>query len=344
MAQQETYPSTVVEILRNLYFSSTPLNSIDLQEALKKAGIDLDPRTIRYHISNLEEGDIVHRLGKRGVILTKKGIEEAKTLLVFDRIGLASLETQKMLLECNFDIDKCKGKLIVNVITCPKERIMEALECLDKVASSSIIVSPLIGLIDEDQKFWNIRIDPGKVGIAAVSSTNYESIFRRDGVPLETASTGLYKLSDYAPKGFIDLICHSGTTISPGQLLCRGRYTQVSKYLETGSGYVTASIKTFPSFYCDRAMEIAGTLGKRHFNSLFEMGCAMPENYRMTIQDRNKGYLLVYGGANYFAPLIEKGITEEIHITGALFRMEDMLTPGEALDKLRKGQPAYHGF
>jgi hypothetical protein len=91
-------------------------------------------------------------------------------------------------------------------------------------------------------------------------------------------------------------------------------------------------------------MEIAGTLGKRHFNSLFEMGCAMPENYRMTIQDRNKGYLLVYGGANYFAPLIEKGITEEIHITGALFRMEDMLTPGEALDKLRKGQPAYHGF
>ncbi len=344
MSQQETYPSTVVEIFRNLYLSNSPLHSIDLKEALKKAGIVLDSRTIRYHMSNLEEEGIVRRLGKKGVVLTKKGIEEAKTLLVFERIGLASLETQKMLLECDFDIERCRGKLIVNVITCPKDTITEALECLNEVSGSSVIVSPLIGLLDEDQKIWNIRIDPGQVGIAAVSSTNYESIFRRRGVPLETTSTGLYKLCDDKPKGFIEIICHSGTTISPGQLLCQGRYTQVMTYIETGSGYVTASIKTFPSFYCDQAMDIAANLGERHFNSVFETGCTMPENYRISIQDRNKGYLLVYGGANYFAPLIERGITKEIHITGALFSMEDMMTPEEALKKLRKGESVYHRF
>ena len=344
MLQQETYPNTVIEILRNLYLSNSPLHSTDLREALRRAGIELDSRTIRYHMSNLEEEGIVYRLGKKGVVLTKKGIEEAKTLLVFDRIGLASLETQKMLLECDFDVERCMGKLIVNVITCPRDNLIEALECLNEVSDSSVIVSPLIGLFDEDQKVWNMRIDSGKVGIAAVSSTNYESIFRRRGVPLETASTGLYRLGDDAPKGFIEIICHSGTTISPGQLLCQGRYTQVSKYLETGSGYVTASVKTFPSFYCDQAMNIAGSLGERHFNSIFETGCTMPENYRMSIQDRNKGYLLVYGGANYFAPLIERGITGEMHITGALFQMEDMMTPQKTLEALRKGESVYHRF
>ncbi|MBO8154413.1 NrpR regulatory domain-containing protein [Thermovirga sp.] len=330
-----SYPPAVIEILRNLYFSGDPLHSTALQKALSMAGINLDSRTIRYHVSSLESKGFVQRLGKKGVILTPKGIEEVKALLVFERIGMTSLETQKLLEQCDFDIEKKTGKIIVNLATCPKDSIYEVLENLNNISSSSIIISPLIGLIGEEQRVWNINIPKGQIGIATISSTNYESIFFRNGVPLTNSATGLFKIEQNKPKGFTELICHSGTTISPGQLLCKGLYTQVSKYLETGSGYVTASIKVFPSFYCERAIKIANYLKQHLLNSVFEMGCIMPENYRMSVNDRNKGYIIVFGGANYLAPLIEKNFTSDIHIASLLFDLENMFTPKEILLKIK---------
>ena len=61
MFEIEAYPDTIVEILRILYFSGGIQASGDLQNALRKRSIDLELRTIRYHLANLEKDGIVHR-------------------------------------------------------------------------------------------------------------------------------------------------------------------------------------------------------------------------------------------------------------------------------------------
>ncbi|MCF7935201.1 MAG: ribonuclease R, partial [Synergistales bacterium] len=79
---KQSYPPTQVEILRVLYFSESSQNAVDLQNTLAMRDMPLDPRTVRYHLSSLEELGLIERSGKRRVELTEKGIEEAKMLFV----------------------------------------------------------------------------------------------------------------------------------------------------------------------------------------------------------------------------------------------------------------------
>ncbi|WP_240910945.1 hypothetical protein [Thermococcus sp. MV5] len=42
-----------------------------------------------------------------------------------------------------------------------------------------------------------------------------------------------------------------------------------------------------------------------------EYSCAIPESKRLSIMDKNKGYLVIYGDADYFAPIVETGISKK---------------------------------
>jgi repressor of nif and glnA expression len=44
----------------------------------------------------------------------------------------------------------------------------------------------------------------------------------------------------------------------------------------------------------------------------------------MSYKDRNRGYMLIYGGANFFAPLVEQGIAGELSISHSIYQSERM--------------------
>ncbi len=331
----ENYSPTIIEILRSLYFSETPQTSGELQQTLEKRGIFLDPRTIRYHLSNLEELELLTRIGKKGALLTKEGIEEAKGLLVFDRVGLPSLETEKILMETDFNPLTRKGRLIVNLILLNEEDLVLALEELVLLSEKSVIVSPLIGLVREGERLWNCSVPKGNIGILCISSVNYDAVFQKAGIQLETTATGLYRMKNGQPRGFTELISHHGTTLSPGELLIKGGYTSISDYIETGSGYLTAGIKTFPSFLYDKVISLIDQYCEKNiFNDVAEKNSVMSPLFSMSARDRNRGYFIVFGGANYFGSLIEKGITKNLKISSCLYPVEKMARPSEIIDRL----------
>jgi len=47
--------------------------------------------------------------------------------------------------------------------------------------------------------------------------------------------------------------------------------------------------------------------------------------------DKNKGYLVVYGGANYFAPIVETGISKKLEIARDLYEIQKMKEPEKVL-------------
>lgn len=331
----DNYSPTIIEIFRILYFSETPQTSGELQQSLEKRGISLDSRTIRYHLANLEDLKLITKIGKKGALLTKEGIEEAKGLLVFDRVGLPSLETEKILMESDFNISTNKGRLIVNTLFLKKEELEPALKELIKLTEQSVIVSPLVGLASEGERLWNCTVPDGHAGIVCLSSMNYDAVLQKNGISVETIATGLYRIKDWDPKGFTEMISHHGTTISPGELLIRGRYTSVSDYVNTGTGYLTAAIKTFPSFLYDKVISILDEYSeKKIFNGVVEKNYVMSPLFRMSARDRNRGYFIAFGGANYFASLIEKGITKNLKISSCLYPVEKMSRPSEIIKQL----------
>ena len=329
----EEYPPTVIEILRSLYFSEDPLTSVELRNQLAKRGFTLDDRTIRYHLSNLEKDGLVMRFGRKGVLLTPEGSEEARAIFVFDRIGISSMETEMLIVKSDLDFCANKGKVIVNVTSVPEERFDEALSLLKEVSNSNVIVSPLVAILEGGRRIWNYRVPEGQKAILCLSSANYDVVLRRCGVYIETVATGLFRLQNYKGRGFVDIISHSGTTLSPGELLVRGRFTDVISAVRKGNGCVTAAIKTFPSFMYEVVVETIKNCQNDNMSGLFELGYLMPPKYQMSIKDRTRGYMLVFGGANYFAPLVECGITPALSIASGLYDIGNMQLPHNINEK-----------
>ncbi|MCF7936091.1 MAG: DUF128 domain-containing protein, partial [Synergistales bacterium] len=269
---------------------------------------------------------------------TEKGIEEAKMLFVFDRIGLASLETQKLHYECDYELGGDSGRVVVNLLCLPEERLSEALCELVPVSASGLTVSPLVGMVRSGGRVGNIRIPQGHVGLVAISSSTLDALFKREGIFVETSSTGLLVVDGHEVMGFTELICHAGTTLSPGELLVLGRYTRVERAVHDGHGAVTACIKTFPTFQCEQAGRLVERLERAGFTPVIDFGCVLPEQYRLDVHDRNKGYMLVYGGANLFAPLIELGYASEIHIATLLYNIGEMREPAVLLEEFDDGR------
>ncbi|KRT34452.1 DUF128 domain-containing protein [Acetomicrobium hydrogeniformans] len=325
----EEYPPTVIEILRSLYFSEDPLTSVELKEQLDKRGFSIDDRTVRYHLSNLEKEGLITRFGRKGVMLTVEGSEEARAIFVFDRIGLSSMETEMLIMKSDLDPCSNKGKVIVNITSVPEELKDEALSLLAEVSESNVIVSPLVAVLPQGKRIWNYRVPEGRCAILCLSSANYDVALRRCGVYVETVATGLFRLQGYKGKGFVDVISHSGTTLSPGELLIRGGFTDVMSAVRTGKGCVTAAIKTFPSFMYEKVVEAIKDCKNDNISGLFELGYLMPPKYQMSIKDRTRGYMLIFGGANYLAPLVECGITDALSIASGLYDIEDMRLPKE---------------
>ena len=83
--------------------------------------VHFDDRTIRYHLSNLEKDGLVTRLGRKGVLLTPDGSEEARAIFVFDRIGMSSMETEMLIVKSDLDLCANKGKVIETSLLCQKK-------------------------------------------------------------------------------------------------------------------------------------------------------------------------------------------------------------------------------
>jgi len=331
----EEYPETVVEIIRILYFSGKLQTSGSLQEALEKRGIEIETRTIRYHLTNLEKHSIVRRFGNRGVILTDLGIEEAKMLLVFDRVGGLAMETERLSLECEYTPSAKCGTIMVNSLLVDEDKTEEALQVLLEAAKSRVIVSSRLGILRPGQRMWNYEIPQGKNALIGVSSRNYDVLLQQMRVPTETSATFLYCIEGGRPKGIADIISHTGTTLSPGELLIRGKYTSVSDVVSRGSGLVTAAIKTFPSVFFDEVKKRLESLDTTLFSGLVELKAQIPHSYRMSYKDRNRGYMIVYGGANFLAPLVERNLAEKLSISHGLYDVERMLPVEQRIESLR---------
>ncbi|MBC7331155.1 MAG: DUF128 domain-containing protein [Synergistetes bacterium] len=323
----EEPPGTLIEIVKNLYFQETPVNSFYLQKQLRKAGFDVDSRTVRYHLLNLEKEGKVRRFGRKGVMLTEKGIEEAKIILLSERFGEMTLESEKVFGECDYDLNTNEGAVAVNMAVLKEDLLEEALDLLFEVGRKEAVISPLFAIERGPKRIKTTIIGEDEVAILVLSSMNYDLIFQRAGVPIESVATGVLSIEKDSIKGFSEVIIHAGTTISPSELLIRGGYTSVAYYAKTGTGYVMGAIKTFPSVLYDKVLELIRKIEKSPLKRPLSHGFVLPPRFRFSMSDRHRGYIITFGGANYLAPLVEKGLTKSIKVASASYRVELMMEP-----------------
>ena len=124
-----------VSILKVLSESQIPLGARVLAERLKECGVELGERAVRYHLKRLDERGLTRLVGRRdGRVLTKLGAEEMGCALVKDKIGFAISRIELLAFRTDFDYEKRRGLIPVNVSFFAKSKFKRALEALLKVA------------------------------------------------------------------------------------------------------------------------------------------------------------------------------------------------------------------
>src|SRR4030042_6488083 len=76
-------------ILKVLSGSQEALGARVIAHRLKDHGVKLGERAVRYHLKLMDERGLTQLIGRDGRIITASGIEELKSALVRDKVGLA---------------------------------------------------------------------------------------------------------------------------------------------------------------------------------------------------------------------------------------------------------------
>jgi hypothetical protein len=244
--------------------------------------------------------------------------------MVYERLGNPSPTFNNLVFGCNFNLERFEGNTPSIVVFIPKEKFEKALEILEEVSTLKMFPSRLLAISDEDENIGHLVVPESHVGIGCISSAIYDVVFLKHGVYTEPLATGIYEIVKGQPICFVELISHAGSTISPGELLIRSGHTSVSSIVETGNGYVTAAIRRFPSIFYDLAEDLIEKMKDSGIEGVIEHINRVPDYERIDLSDVSKSRIIVYGGGNYFAPLVEKNLVKEIHINATLIDVDEM--------------------
>ena len=79
----------IISILKIINESSQPVGARLVARQLTDHGVELGERAVRYHLKLMDERGLTKLVGRDGRLITDSGIEELKSALVRDKVGLS---------------------------------------------------------------------------------------------------------------------------------------------------------------------------------------------------------------------------------------------------------------
>jgi repressor of nif and glnA expression len=232
------------------------IGSREISRQLKLYGVDLTERTVRYHLKILDEKGFTKVFGKEGRKITERGREELSRALVSERVGFVISKIESLSYLTNFDIEKEKGDIILNVSFIPEDSLKDALKVMGGVFQSMYVMSDRIAIARAGERIGDIVVPEGKVGLGTVCSVTINGIFLKAGIPVVSKFGGVLEIEDGNPSRFLALISYEGSSLDPLVVFIRSKMTAVLDAIKKHSGRVLASFREIPVVSLQRAIEL----------------------------------------------------------------------------------------
>lgn len=317
---------TMLAILRALEESPDGrLGSREISKRLSEHGIDLNERTVRYHMRILDERGYTNCTGRMGRVITPLGSREFCRAQVTSKLGFINKKIENLMCRVSFDPEESKGEVILNFTFFPKDRTADALEIMRPVFGSRLCLSDRVIMVGGGESFEGVRVPIGMAGFGTVCSITVNGIFLKCGIPVQSLYGGVLALEDGEPNRFTALISYSGTSLDPLELFIKSGMTDVSSAVRYGGGSILASFREIPSVALEKAEVLEARLKKTGFNGILALGRPNTELFEVPVGDDRAGMVLI-GGLNPIAILEENGIPT---VSAAMSAMIDFseLTP-----------------
>jgi repressor of nif and glnA expression len=322
-------------ILRILSESADALGARVIASRLKDYGFELGERAVRYHLRLMDERGLTYLMGQRdGRVLTDKGMEEVQSALVQDKVGFAISKIETLSFRTTFDPEKRSGLVPVNVSLFNREEFKRALKAMKPAFDNGYCVSNLVAIAPEGENLGEVKIPPGKMGLASVCSIVYNGVLLKASVPIDSRFGGLLQIRNHQPLRFVELIDYSGCSLDPSDIYVKANMTSVSDVVQKGEGKILANFREIPAICRTMAMKVIADFREAGFSGLVTIGdtgepvCEMPVGI-------NKVGMILLGGLNPIAAAEEAGVEADNLAMSTVMEYDGMVKFDEAVSDYR---------
>lgn len=313
----------LIEILRILYENHEPIGARLIADRMNERGYPIGERGVRYHLRILDERGMTQRQGYDGRIITESGINELNNALVGDRLGFINTRIEKLIYDTTFDLKTGQGKVITNTSIIDKDDFDRTIEVLRGVVNDTFSISPYIKIIEEGTVTSDIKIHPGKIGIATMCSITIDGILMKNGMPVNTRYGGILKVEKKKPVRFEDIIYYTGTTIDPMRIFISRKMTRVLDAVNTGDGVLLANLREIPESALSDAEKVLDAIMDLRIGGIAEIGKPGKAVLNAPVDTGRVG-IAAYAGVNGMAAVEEMGITVDTHPISTIVDFRDL--------------------
>ncbi len=299
-----------LQMMKILRESGAPLSSQRIQEQLVSRGMDISERTVRFHLQALDTLGFTGYKEKKGRFLTPGGLMELAKAHVYDRVGFLSSKIDDMTFKMSFNPENARGTVLVNLSLVDKVHRDAVAALVPPVFSSGLAHGTLMALIDEGDQIGDHLIPDGMMGLGTVCSITFNGALIQAGIPVTSVFGGLLEIHDRAPDRFTAVIRYDGTSLDPLEIYITSGMTSTADAARDGNGQIGASFREIPASARDRALEADAQLKNRGLGGFLKLGYSSQSLLDIPVGDGRAG-LIIAGGLNAVAPLVEEGIPIE---------------------------------
>lgn len=299
----------IIAILSILKDAQKPIGSRIISRELRKRGVDLTERTVRYHLRTMDVRGLTKIINNRkGRIITEKGISEVENALVSDKVGMIIHKTDTLSYLTNFDLETQKGDVILNVSFIPKDRFPESLKIMKEVCRAKLTVTDLVAVAEEGKEIGNSIVPDGMVAFGTVCAVTINGILLRHQVPVYSKFGGILQVKNAETSlRFTEVIYYNGTSLDPAEIFIKSKMTDVLSAARGEGGKVLAGFREFPTVCLDIVEELVAKLKQIGLEGIIAIGRPGQPLLEIPVSAGCVGMVLL-AGLNPLAAVEEAGI------------------------------------
>lgn len=321
----------VISILKTLEKEKEPAGANFISEKLLQYGVNLSERGIRYHLKMMDERGLTKSFGKKGRMITTKGIEELENALVQEKVGFVKSRIDNLAYSQNLDIKKQTGTIILNISLIKIEDFKRSLNLMEQVFKSAICTSELVKVGYPKEEIGKFEVPEGKVGFGTVCSVTVDGVLLKSGIPVEPKFAGIVQMADDKPLRFTEIITYEGSSIDPLELFIASGMTSVGTAVRDGEGKILAGFREIPATSLENAKEVIHMLDDLGISGILSIGEPSQPLLKLEVGTGRAGFAIA-GGLNPIAVLRENDILTENRALSTLVEFEEL----ELFEQFRK--------
>jgi repressor of nif and glnA expression len=301
-----------VAVLRALSELDGPAGAARIAERLPGMGVQLQPRSIRLYLTELDREGLTTLTSRReGRVITERGRAELERSDVVAKVGFVRGRIDTLGYRMTYRGETGTGLVVTNVAQVPSRDLSRVFAEIKPVYARRLGLGDRLCLVRANDVLGGRAIPGGYAGLGTVCSVTVNGVLMSEGIPVSSRYGGLVEMRQGRPVRFVELMEYSATTVDPLEVFIRAGMTDVRECARSGNGVITASFRDIPSVAADDARRVFDRLQRAGMGGVLMIGRPGQPLLDIPVAEGRTGFIVV-SGLNPVAAMVEAGIDCEM--------------------------------